>query len=152
MGFFVCFIHIHWFIRFTFILFTHRVSYFFWNLGEIVIVIDELLRIFSYFLIIVLTEYIYRTYIYIIYLSGDVCLNILRVRGGRGGDDASWSSSLAQFASIKIVCLHCSLFHSLCLSVSVCIGCIEIFMYTYIYIFTCSYIFILTNWKKKTIP
>lgn len=51
--------------------------------------IDELLRIFSYFLIIVLIEYIYRTYIYIIYLSGDVCLNILRVRGGRGGDDAA---------------------------------------------------------------
>lgn len=83
--------------------------------------IDELLRIFSYFLIIVLTEYIYRTYIYIIYLSGDVCLNILRVRAGRGGDDASWSSSLAQFAgqvSRSFACTARFSARSVCLSLS----------------------------------
>lgn len=136
MGFFVCFIHIHWFIRFTFILFTHRVSYFFWNLGEIVIVIDELLRIFSYFLIIVLIEYIYRTYIYIISFWRCVFKYLTGTRGeGWGWRCLKFEFSSICRASIKIVCLHCSLFRSLCLSVSVCIGCVEIFMYTYIYIY-----------------
>lgn len=93
-----------------------------------------------FFLIFVLTEYIYRTYIYIIYLSFWILgMCVFKYLAGTGtGDDASWSSSLAQSAGqVRSF------------------ACLSLFAYRYthiysIYIYVCVYIYSYwLNGKKR---